>query len=360
MLHVSYGGLNHGGVCAVIFSIVETLYTRFDFGCVVFRTVGDREKSFEKYGRLHRLSCYRKDGRKSYFEEAVRPFRFFFGIYRIFRKYDYQIIHTHNGDDEGICLLAAKAAGVQMRIAHSHTTPSPKKLSFPKRIRSDINKLLVARCATHMIGCSEAACTSYYLKPDYQVIYNSVDLSKFSAEKTGNHNGLRFIHVGRYCYDKNQSFVLKVFSCIHSRIPDSRLSLIGFGDDKRILEDEIADLELEDSVKMLPGDKVSIPDSFSAADYMIFPSLSEGFGIVLLEAQASGCFCFASDAVQDAADVGLMMKISLDRDEYYWADTIIQKIHENKPIDSSSLYMKLLPYAKESIANQYDALYRNV
>ena len=116
VLHVSYGGLNHGGVCAVIFSIVETLYTRFDFGCVVFRTVGDREKSFEKYGRLHRLSCYRKDGRKSYFEEAVRPFRFFFGIYRICRKYDYQIIHTHNGDDEGICLLAAKAAGYRCEL----------------------------------------------------------------------------------------------------------------------------------------------------------------------------------------------------------------------------------------------------
>ena len=37
VLHVSYGGLGFGGVSSVIFSIVEPLFTKFDFGCVVFQ-----------------------------------------------------------------------------------------------------------------------------------------------------------------------------------------------------------------------------------------------------------------------------------------------------------------------------------
>ena len=37
VLHISCGGLGYGGVSSVIFSIVEKLYSRFDFECIVFK-----------------------------------------------------------------------------------------------------------------------------------------------------------------------------------------------------------------------------------------------------------------------------------------------------------------------------------
>jgi glycosyltransferase EpsF len=40
-------------------------------------------------------------------------------------------------------------------------------------------------------------------------------------------------------------------------------------------------------------------------DVFVFPSLYEGFGIALLEAQARGLLCLASSEVPPEADVGL-------------------------------------------------------
>ena len=46
VLHISCGGLGYGGVSSVIFSIVEKLYSRFDFECIVFKKRCNREKEF--------------------------------------------------------------------------------------------------------------------------------------------------------------------------------------------------------------------------------------------------------------------------------------------------------------------------
>ena len=51
ILHISCGGLGYGGVSSVIFSIVEKLYSRFDFECIVFKKRCNREREFLKYGK---------------------------------------------------------------------------------------------------------------------------------------------------------------------------------------------------------------------------------------------------------------------------------------------------------------------
>mgnify|MGYP000366456599 FL=1 len=82
--------------------------------------------------------------------------------------------------------------------------------------------------------------------------------------------------------------------------------LVGFGEDKEKLKNLIHELNLDESVDLIPGDKVDVSEKYDEADYMIFPSIYEGFGIVLLEAQAKRIPCFVSEAIQKEVDAGLL------------------------------------------------------
>lgn len=227
VLHISYGGLGNGGVSSVILSIGEALHEDYDFGCVVFNSVGGREHQFAEYGKLYRLPCYKKNGKQSLREMLIRPFRMFFCVYRICVREGYDVIHAHNGEEIGFCLLAAKYAGVKVRLAHAHNTPSPRKLPFYKCVQQRMNRYLIQRTATTLVGCSEAACRSFYQVDKFRVVCNSVDLSRFDLRKRKEHNGLHFIHVGRFCYQKNQPYVIDTFFYIHQQCPCAKLYLVG-------------------------------------------------------------------------------------------------------------------------------------
>ena len=53
------------------------------------------------------------------------------------------------------------------------------------------------------------------------------------------------------------------------------------------------------------GVRSDIPELMGALDLLLFPSLSEGLGIVLVEAQAAGLPCLVSDVIPSEADLGL-------------------------------------------------------
>ena len=358
ILHVSYGGLGFGGVSTVIFSIVEPLAEEYEFGCVVFQTRGEREEKFTALGgRLHRLPCYPENGKRSAFELLTRPFRLYFGIRKICKEYGYDIIHVHNGAEGGICLVGAKAAGVKMRIAHSHNAPSPKRKSFLKLFREKWGWSKTRKYATHWVGCSSLAASSVFGDAPYQVIVNAADLSRFSLSRRIPHEGLRAIHVGRYCYQKNQSFVLRVFARLLSADPNGKLELVGFGEDEEKLKHEIEALGLSHAVSLVPGKGADVAAHLAEADVMIFPSNFEGFGIALIEAQAMGVHCFVSEAIQPEADAGLMTSLTLADGEEAWANAILAHVKENQTVDGERLTVALSRFSKEAVAEEYRMLY---
>lgn len=357
ILHVSSGGLSHGGVGAVILSVVQALHNQFDFSCVVFSRKLGREEQFERYGKLYRINCYPKKGKRDYFEVITRPFKLYFGIKRICRKEKFDIIHCHNQRDQWICLLAAKQAGVPIRIAHSHNTNSPKRISWIEKTYKGIAPGIIKRNATKLIGCSEQACLQFFLSDDFTVVHNSVDLDRFSVSKRIENNGINFIHVGRFTYQKNQDFVLNTFAEICKSIDNAKLFLVGFGSDAEVerLKSLIVSLGIEDSVEMVPGDKVDVVDYYKKSDYMIFPSRFEGFGIVLVEAQAMGIQCYVSENIQPEVNVGLLQFLNLSDGSKKWAECIVSDIQNGRKgcCDMS----KLLQYSDEVISRQYADLY---
>ncbi len=358
VLHVSAGGLNPGGVGTVIFSIVESLKDEVNFDCVVFSRVSQREEDrFKEYGNLHRINCYPKKGKRNYLELLLRPLKLYFGVRRICRKHTFDVIHCHNQHDAWPCLLAAKHAGVPIRISHAH-------VGFDNRKRSAIEVLmrknalrLLNKNSTHRIACSRGAGEVLFGENDFSIIPNSVDLEKYSRKSNLPSDELNFVHVGRFTYAKNQEFVLETFAHICKTFPSAHLFLIGYGEPFEVerLQALIKDLGIGDSVEIVPGDVADIPSYYERSRYMIFPSRFEGFPVVLIEAQAMGIECYASQAIPEEVDIGLSVFMSLSDGPEKWAERIVTDIQNG--VRRTLNTDMLLQHGNDAIIKRYLTIY---
>lgn len=356
ILHISYGGLDKGGVSSVILSIVRVLHNNFDFGGVLFYGKNSRENIFKQYGKIYYVNSYGRRGIKRIFELLLRPFVMYYGIYRICKNEHYDIIHCHNGFDMVYCLLAAKHAGVKRRIAHSHCAASPIKSHIVKRIINSIQRYYINVLSTHRIGCSISACEDLFRTSDSQVIFNSIDLSRFVWKRNG-HEGFVIVHVGRYSYPKNQSFIIDMVNLLKEQIPDLKVRLVGYGNDEEKLERKINSLHLNDIISLIDGRKVDIHEVYANADIMVFPSEYEGFGIALIEAQATGCYCFASDVIPVDTNIGLMVQLSLKEGAQVWAEKIVDYWKSECRVQYEQIEGRVAHFDEKVIAKQYKKLY---
>ena len=135
-------------------------------------------------------------------------------------------------------------------------------------------------------------------------------------------------NIGRLCYQKNQTFLLDVFSRLQSMQPNSKLLLVGAGDEEHILRDKARRLHIEEDV-LFYGTTTTPEETLWAMDIFVFPSLFEGLGIVAIEAQTAGLPVFCSEAIPKEAYVTEQMhQIPLSEGAENWA----KQISEWQPI----------------------------
>ena len=92
-------------------------------------------------------------------------------------------------------------------------------------------------------------------------------------------------------------------------------------------------------------------------DLFLFPSISEGLGLVLVEAQAAGLSCVCSDEIPAEADVvgPLINRLSISLSANKWADKIIQ-IKQNQRAISKSDALKAIEASDFNIKNSIKEL----
>lgn len=227
----------------------------------------------------------------------------------------YEIIHAHMLLSNAFHLIAAKNAGVKHRISHSHNTSNGKSGTVNK-IYEKWALITNQKVATYKIACGELAAEYLFgTKKNVWLLPNAVDIRKMIEvadnsrsyiSQEFNDNGIKIIQVGRLSAVKNHKFSLKIADQLKSLNIDFTLYIVGQGPLEDDLKQQVKDKLLENNVKFL-GVRTDITELMASADYMIMPSLHEGFPVVLVESQATGLKSIVSNKVSTEVDLGLSL-----------------------------------------------------
>ncbi|MDQ3587118.1 MAG: glycosyltransferase family 4 protein [Actinomycetota bacterium] len=139
------------------------------------------------------------------------------------------------------------------------------------------------------------------------------DLDSLRARFAAPHERLVLL-VGRLVYEKGFQLALEALPGLIERVGDVRFLVAGSGTAEPELRRQAADRGLDDHGTFLGwiGDDV-LHSLYRIADLTVVPSIYEPFGLVALEAMASGCPCLVSDTgglreVVPNEDVGLRFR----------------------------------------------------
>lgn len=319
---------NPGGVESVIMNYYRAMdrsLVQFDFLCNS-QTVAYEEEIVALGGGVYKIPA-RRDGRRA-FHQALDAFMSAHA--REYCAIWVNVCSLANID----YLKAAKRHGIAKRIIHCHNAANGD--SFLRGLLHRYNRGVVRRVATDFWSCSDQACPWFYGAEagelsHYQLITNAIDPAQFTPNpqvrqsyrrQLGCEDALVVGHVGRFHFQKNQSFLLDVVAELAQMGQPVKALLVGQGEDLGPMKEKAHGLGLESQVEFL-GVRPDTAQLYQAMDVFVFPSRFEGLPMALLEAQASGLPCVVSDAIVPEIQVNEnLYRLSLQDSPRAWAECV--------------------------------------
>lgn len=282
---------------------------------------------------------------------------------------EYKIVHAHMSLSNAFHLLAAKNAGVEHRISHSHSTKNSKR-GIVEKIYEKWALLTNRHIATCKIACGELAARYLFgTTRDVLLLPNAVDIEQMVtvAENSRDYinrefreSGLKIIQVGRLYKVKNHTFSLKIAEELKRRQVNFTIYIIGQGPLEKDLKQQVQDKLLIDNIKFL-GVRTDITELMASADYMIMPSLSEGFPVVLVESQTVNLMTIVSKEVSDEVDLGVGLIDFLPIDSAIkWADRLSESKRPNIPKEKVINVLKSSGFDVALSAEKLAKMYMNL
>jgi glycosyltransferase involved in cell wall biosynthesis len=161
----------------------------------------------------------------------------------------------------------------------------------------------------------------------------------------------RLLYVGRISKDKNIDFLIEFFEKLQKRIKDVKLEIVGDGPYFKSLYKKVKrnkDIILKGKI-----DYKDLPEIYNSADLLVFPSVTDTFGMVVLEAQACGVPAIVSniggpqEIVKDG-ETGFVAPVNNDNWIQITANIIEMK--RNNDIE----YLKLKTASRNRVLANYD------
>ena len=314
-------------------TMIMNYYRNIDRSKVQFDFLTHREERWDYDDEIEKL------GGKIYRLPRLNPFStsYLKALDGFFKEHkEYKIVHCHQDCLSGIPLKYAKKNGVPFTIAHSHNANQDKNLKYLIKL---IAKKNICKYSDHLFACGKEAGEWMFKTSDFEILNNAIDTKRYiyneeksleMKEKLGVTDKFVIGHVGRFRPQKNHSFIIDIFKEVCEKEPNSILLLVGDGPLENDIKKKVNSLELEDKVKFL-GARDNVNDLMQAMDVFVLPSLYEGFGIVLIEAQASGLKCVISESIPTDAIISKKVKqLGLDDDISTWSKEILSSKSERK------------------------------
>lgn len=142
-------------------------------------------------------------------------------------------------------------------------------------------------------------------------------------------NLFQFIYIGRLVFYKNIEVAIKAIAIAKKKFPEISLVIAGDGPHRKSLERLVLDLDVQQNVRF--AGYVSDQEKeklLASSQAMIFPSLCEGFGIVILEAFSQKKPVLVSDVhpLSDIVTDNVTGFVLSPHDENQWAETFTNMI----------------------------------
>lgn len=363
-LHV-YATLSRGGAETWLMDVVRRA-GRNDLAidvCLVGRGVGPYEEEFQSLGgTIHRCPL------------GKNPLRFTREFARLLREHPYDVVHSHLYLFSGVVLRTAYRVGVPRRIAHIHPVEDFKEKRLLRGMYARWMRSWIIRYGTHFASPSREGWFRFW-GPDWErddnkrVIYNGLDVSRF--EQAADPDGVReelgipkdaklVLNVARFAPHKRHAFLVDVAERLIGRDRNVYFLFIGAGDLRDEAMAKASEAGLDANVRFVAG-APDINRYWLAADAFAFPSVNEGFGIVVAEAAAAGLPVVAQDipGVREAAtschDVTLL---PVDTDPEAWSRTLEEAVAKGRLSDDDRRQrLKSFPFTIERSIEALRGLY---
>lgn len=309
------GKMNGGGAEQVVMNYYRTIdreKVQFDF--YLFKG--------SKYVPVEEIKAM--GGRLFVLPTLKHPLKYLKTLRRLLKENDYNIVHCHLSTLSYLPLLAAKQAGVPTRILHNHSTSGGAR-EWHRNLAKLLLKPLAKVNATDYFACSEHASRWLYgsraavslSEPEIavkrvRIMPNAIDTEKYSFNEKKRQEIRRdlkipesmlvFGHIGRFCPQKNQSFLIDIFKEIIKQYKNSCLVMAGTGDDMELIQAKAVAAGVSDRV-VFAGQRSDADKLYSGFDCFLLPSNYEGLPVVGVEAQCAGLSCLFSNKVTPEAKI---------------------------------------------------------
>ena len=218
------------------------------------------------------------------------------------RKVDLVVSHDWLGSIGGI--LSSKGLNKPL-IFHIHSTEQGRSGDGSETVKR--LERITAEHAEIIVTVSYAM-RDHLVRLGYQerkirVVHNGIDAEKYSPtrvppeekDKIRKNLGISsdefmILFVGRLSWVKGADTLVQAMPEILSSVPNTKLVIIGIGDQQQLLKHEVSKLDIEDKV-VLKYEFLSEEEKikfYAASDVCVFPSKYEPFGIVCTEAMSMG------------------------------------------------------------------------
>ncbi len=356
--------ISHGGQEAFIFSVLEKINMQdlqIDFFTPYYADNSMYEAMIaDKGGKLFAAGLDFVPGSNR--KNIVAP------LAEVLKSNKYDVAHIHSGSISVLAYAAetAKKSGVPKVIVHSHADGLVKNLKY--RISRLINGYRLNNYPDIYCACSKTAGEWKFSRKVVEnkliVLKNGIDVDRFHynpsvrseiRDQLGvDSDEILIGQVGRLSRSKNHAFSIEILKGLRSKSDKYKMVFVGDGEIREEIESLISESGLKDQV-ILVGNVNNVQDYLSAMDVFIFPSLHEGFGIVAVEAQATGLPVIASDTIPHDVDISGRVKFEGLDDAGAWVYDI-EKIDTSNREDGVDMVVKL-NYDSVSVSESVRELY---
>lgn len=264
----------------------------------------------------------------------------------IIRQGCFDVVCDFTGDFAGIPMTMARLVGVPKRITWYRSSDVHYRRGF-RDLYARFIRMLVRQNSTDILSNSKANLDAFHPGWEkhngvFEVIANGVPVEPFASgeqrrKKVRDLLGVSIDtqiigHVGSFRYAKNHECILKAAAIVCAQHDNVLFMLVGDGELRPMIADEIERLNLRDRFLLL-GNRSDVPDLLQGMDLFFFPSRVEGLPNALIEAMLSRLPFVTSDipAILETIPPACHAYAVNPNDFVLAARRIIERLHDPKP-----------------------------